>query len=407
MKNQTEKQQAINAAVDMIVESGADLSTLFKGEGIMSQLKKALVEKALEAEMEEHLGYEKHSRNQSTNARNGKTPKVLVTDSGNMEIDVPRDRSGDFEPILVPKRKSRIEGLDDKIISLYAKGLSVNDIKEQIGELYGGVQLSTALISRITDNVAEDAKIWQNRALDSVYPVVFFDCLFVKIKHDRQIINKAVYVALAIDKEGKKDILGIWINETEGAKFWLSVLNELKNRGVSDILIACTDNLSGMGDAINTVFPKTDHQLCIVHQIRNSLKFVSYKERKEVAEDLKSIYNAVNEDSALSALDSFSKKWDKKYPHISKSWYNNWENLVIFLAYPEKIRKIIYTTNSIESVNSCFRKVSKNKRSFPNDESVLKLFYLSVDKMTKKWRHPIPNWGEAIGQFMIKFEGRI
>jgi len=396
----------INAAVDMLIESDSDFSNILGKEGLIKQLSKCILERALEAEMQAHLGYDRYERNASENARNGSFKKNLTTENGQLELEVPRDRKGSFEPVIVKKKQTRIEDLDDKIISLYAKGMSVSDIKIQMQELYGA-EISESLISRITDDVIDEVKLWQSRALESVYPIVFFDCLVVKVRQDKRIINKSVYVALGIDLSGRKDVLGLWISDNEGAKFWLNNLTELKNRGLSDILIACTDNLTGMSDAISAVYPKCEHQLCIVHQIRNSLKFVSYKDRKELAGDLKPIYQAVTEDEAQSALEYFEEKWGKQYPQIAKSWYNNWDNLMIFLQYPEAIRRIIYTTNSIESLNNQLRKVTKNKRVFPSDESVFKTLYLTIEYITRKWSMPIQNWNEAMAHFLIKFEDRI
>ena len=396
----------INEAVDILIGSDSDFSNVLGKEGLIKQLSKCILERALEAEMQAHLGYERYERNASENARNGSFKKNLTTENGQLELEVPRDRKGSFEPVVVKKKQTRIEGLDDKIISLYAKGMSVSDIKIQMQELYGA-EISESLISRITDDVIDEVKLWQSRALESVYPIVFFDCLVVKVRQDKRIINKSVYVALGIDLSGRKDVLGLWISDNEGAKFWLNNLTELKNRGLSDILIACTDNLTGMSDAIAAVYPKCEHQLCIVHQIRNSLKFVSYKDRKELAADLKPIYQAVTEDEAQSALEYFEEKWGKQYPQIAKSWYNNWENLMIFLQYPEAIRRIIYTTNSIESLNNQLRKVTKNKRVFPSDESVFKTLYLTIEYITRKWSMPIQNWNEAMAHFLIKFEDRI
>ena len=396
----------INAAVDMLIESDSDFSNILGKEGLIKQLSKCILERALEAEMQAHLGYDRYERNASDNARNGSFKKNLTTENGQLELEVPRDRKGSFEPVIVKKKQTRIEGLDDKIISLYAKGMSVSDIKIQMQELYGA-EISESLISRITDDVIDEVKLWQSRALESVYPIVFFDCLVVKVRQDKRIINKSVYVALGIDLSGRKDVLGLWISDNEGAKFWLNNLTELKNRGLSDILIACTDNLTGMSDAIAAVYPKCEHQLCVVHQIRNSLKFVSYKDRKELAGDLKPIYQAVTEDGAQSALEYFEEKWSKQYPQIAKSWYNNWDNLMIFLQYPEAIRRIIYTTNSIESLNNQLRKVTKNKRVFPSDESVFKTLYLTIEYITRKWSMPIQNWNEAMAHFLIKFDDRI
>ena len=396
----------INEAVDILIGSDSDFSNVLGKEGLIKQLSKCILERALEAEMQAHLGYDRYERNTSENARNGSFKKNLTTENGQLGLEVPRDRKGSFEPVIVKKKQTRIEGLDDKIISLYAKGMSVSDIKIQMQELYGA-EISESLISRITDDVIDEVKLWQSRALESVYPIVFFDCLVVKVRQDKRIINKSVYVALGIDLSGRKDVLGLWISDNEGAKFWLNNLTELKNRGLSDILIACTDNLTGMSDAIAAVYPKCEHQLCIVHQIRNSLKFVSYKDRKELAGDLKPIYQAVTEDEAQSALEYFEEKWGKQYPQIAKSWYNNWDNLMIFLQYPEAIRRIIYTTNSIESLNNQLRKVTKNKRVFPSDESVFKTLYLTIEYITRKWSMPIQNWNEAMAHFLIKFEDRI
>ena len=396
----------INAAVDMLIESDSDLSNILGKEGLIKQLSKCILERALEAEMQSHLGYDRYKRNDSENARNGSFKKSLATENGQLELEVPRDRKGNFEPVIVKKKQSRIDGLDDKVISLYAKGMSLSDIKIQMQELYGA-EISESLISRITDDVIDEVKLWQGRALESVYPIVFFDCLVVKVRQEKRIINKSVYVALGIDLSGHKDVLGLWISDNEGAKFWLNNLTELKNRGLSDILIACTDNLTGMSDAISAVYPKCEHQLCIVHQIRNSLKFVSYKDRKKLAADLKPIYQAINEEEAEEALEYFEEKWGKQYPQIAKSWYNNWDNLMVFLQYPEAIRKIIYTTNSIESLNNQLRKVTKNKRVFPSDESVFKTLYLTIDYITRKWSLPIRDWNEAMAHFLIKFEDRI
>lgn len=406
MKKQDKPQDGISKAIDVLIESGVDLSTVFDQGGLLKQLSKRLVEKALESEMTTHLGYSKYDRHASENARNGLSSKQVITDNGVITVEVPRDRAATFEPILLPKRQTRIPGLDDKILSLYAKGMSLSDIQIQLQELYGA-DISESLISKITEDVIEDVKLWQNRPLESVYAIVFFDCLVVSVRQDKRIINKAVYVALGIDKSGKKDVLGLWMSENEGSKFWLANLTELKNRGMQDMLIACTDNLTGMSESIAAVYPKTEHQLCVVHQIRNSLKYVSYRDRKELSADLKPIYTASTEDEALMALESFASKWDKKYPQVAKSWYANWANLMVFLQYPSAIRKVIYTTNAIESVNSQFRKVTKNKRVFPNDLAVFKTLYLTINYITKKWTMPIQNWNEAMAHFLIKFEGRI
>lgn len=404
---QWKQEELLSQAMDLIVESGTDLKNLFDQDGLLKKLTKSLVERALKAELDDHLGYAKYQHKGAVNSRNGTSKKKLLTDGGSLDLEVPRDRNATFEPILLPKHKTRIPGFNDKVISLYAKGMSVNDIKIQLEELYAGAEISTALISKITDEVLDEVEVWRSRPLEAIYPIVFFDCLVVKVRQDKHIINKAVYIALGIDLQGKKDVLGIWLSENEGAKFWLSNLTELRNRGLQDILIACTDNLTGMSEAISAVYPKTEHQLCIVHQIRNSLKFVSYRDRKELVADLKPVYTAVTEDVGLLALDEFAQKWNKQYPHIAKSWYNNWDNLAVFFQYPPEIRRAIYTTNAIESLNSQLRKVTKNKRSFPNDDAVLKTLFLAIDYIEKKWTMPIQNWNLAMAYFLIKFEGRI
>lgn len=398
MRKRKEK-TAVDKALDLLFEGGVDGTSILGQGGLLKELTKGILERALKAEMEDHLGYKPYERSEGENARNGSYIKTLTTEQGAFDIEVPRDREGEFEPAIVPKRTTRITGLDQKILTLYAKGMSLSDIQQQLYE----VEVSESLISWVTDEV----KAWQNRPLESVYPIVFFDCIVVKVRQDKRIINKAVYIALGIDKSGLKDVLGLWISENEGAKFLLGNLTELKNRGMQDMLIACTDNLTGMSEAITAVFPKCEHQLCIVHQIRNSLAYVSYKDRKELAADLKPIYTAATEDDALLALESLESKWGQKYPQISKSWLKHWANLVGFLQYPKMIRKMIYTTNAIESVNSGLRKITNNKRIFPNDESVFKSFYLTLNYMTAKWTMPIQNWGEALSHFMIKFEGRI
>lgn len=399
-------QEKIKQAVDLLIDKDTDLTSFFAKDGMLKELTKNLFERALKAEMDEHLGYSKYGRRETENSRNGVGKKSLITEGGVLELEVPRDRNAEFSPVLVPKRQTRIDGLDQKILSLYAKGMSISDIKMQIQELYGA-EISESLISRVTDNIMDEVRSWQHRPLEAIYAIVYFDALVVKVRQDKRIINKAVYVALGIDLTGRKDILGLWISENEGAKFWLNNFTEMKNRGLKDILIACSDNLTGMGEAIFAVYPETEHQLCIVHQIRNSLAYVSYKDRKKVAADLKLVYGSVTEDEALSALSDFDLKWGKQYPHITKSWQNNWGNLVVFLQYPEVIRRIIYTTNAIEGLNSQLRKVTNNKRVFPSDESVFKTLYLTIDYITRKWSMPIQNWGEAMAHFLIKFEGRI
>ena len=399
-------QEKIKQAVDLLIDKDTDLTSFFAKDGMLKELTKNLFERALKAEMDEHLGYSKYGRGETENSRNGVGKKSLITEGGVLELEVPRDRNAEFSPLLVQKRQTRIDGLDQKILSLYAKGMSVSDIKLQIQELYGA-EISESLISRVTDNIMDEVRSWQHRPLESIYAIVYFDALVVKVRQDKRIINKAVYVALGIDLTGRKDILGLWISENEGAKFWLNNFTEMRNRGLKDILIACSDNLTGMSEAISAVYPETEHQLCIVHQIRSSLAYVSYKDRKKVAADLKLVYGSVTEDDALGALSDFDLKWGKQFPHIAKSWYNNWDNLMIFLQYPEAIRRIIYTTNAIESLNNQLRKVTKNKRVFPSDESVFKTLYLTIDYIVRKWTMPIQNWNEAMAHFLIKFEDRI
>ena len=411
MKKGQENKQ-INEAVELLLAGEGRLTNeeVFGKGGIIKQLTKALLEKVLKAEMEEHLWYSKYGRSDAENARNGSYGKSLISEQGIIDLEVPRYREGSFEPIIVAKKQTRISGLDQKILTLYAKGMSLSDIKMQLLELYD-TEVSESLISKVTEGVMDDVRAWQNRPLESVYPVVFFDCLVVKVRQNKQVINKAIYVALGIDLSGQKDILGLWISENEGAKFWLANFTELKNRGMKDMLITASDNLTGMSEAIIAVYPKCDHQLCIVHQIRNSLKYVSYKERKAVSADLKYIYQAKTEDEALLALENFEKTWGHKYPQIIKSWYANWSNLAIFLAYPEEIRKIIYTTNAVESLNSQLGKVTNNKRVFSSDDSVFKSLYLTISYITAnistKWTMPVQNWNIPMAHFLIKFDGRI
>jgi putative transposase len=376
-------------------------------DGLIKQLTKRIIESAMNAEMKEHLGYEKHERkSNSSNSRNGTSKKNVSTEVGNVSIDVPRDRNSEFEPQIIPKHEKRFKGFDDKIISMYALGLSTRDIQHHLKEIYG-VDVSPELISNVTDAIMDDVKEWRTRPLDSLYPIVYFDAIVVKGRIDSRVANKSVYTALGVNMEGQKEVLGLWIADTEGAKFWLSVITELKNRGVGDILIACIDGLKGFPDAISSVFPKTNIQLCIVHMVRNSTKFVSYKERRQLCSDLKKIYTAVTEETALSALDEFSEKWDSKYPMISLSWKNNWENLNEIFNYPEDIRKAIYTTNAIESLNSSLRKVVKKRSAFPTDDAIYKVLYMALKNASRKWTMPIRDWGKALNQFAIHFEGRI
>ena len=372
----------------------------------IQQLKKRGIEQLLEGELDAHLGYECHDRYDSTNARNGHSKKSIKTTEGPIEINVPRDRDASFNPMLVPKRKSMVEGIENVIVSLYAKGMSVSDIEEQISEVYG-ISVSTSTVSRITDRVVQDAITWQNRPLDPVYAIVWMDGIVFKVKEGSRIIEKTVYIAVGLNIEGKKEVLGMWLGKNESASFWLTVLTDLKARGVKDILITATDNLKGFTETIRTVFPEATKQICIVHQIRNSCKYVGWKERKEFSDDMKAIYNAPNRDAAALALNELDSKWGQKYGYAIKSWRANWEELTAFLDFPLEIRKIIYTTNVIENLNGKIRKYTKNKMSFPTDDAVLKSVYLSIHEATKKWTMPIRNWGTILNQFMIIFENRI
>ncbi len=377
-------------------------------EGIFGQIQKALVERILEDEMKFHLGYDKHSSagNNSGNSRNGKSKKTILTENDSLEIEIPRDREGEFEPQFVKKHQRRVNKFNDMVISLYSRGLSTEEICGHLKELYDA-DVSKELISHITNTVHEEVSAWRNRAIEELYPIVFFDAIRIKIRDSGRVVNKAVYLALGIDLEGQKELLGMWIAHTEGAKFWLSVLTELRNRGMKDILIACIDGLKGFPDAIESVYPDTDIQLCIVHMVRNSVRFVSWKDRKKITADLKNIYKAATEEEAKVQLDKFAQKWDRQYPTISKSWYDNWDNLKTFFAFPDYIRKVIYTTNAVESVNMSLRKVTKTRASFPNDKAVYKMFYLALQNISKKWRMPIRNWNQAINQFAVYYGERV
>jgi len=368
-------------------------------------LTKVAIERALEIEMEEHLGEKSKGRRKKGNSRNGYTPKTLKTDTSEIPLEIPRDRNADFEPQLVKKNQRRSGDLDSKILSLYAKGMTTRDISDTFKEMYD-VEISHTLISKVTDGVMEEVVAWQNRPLDSIYPVLFLDCIVVKVREDKRVINKSVFLALAINTEGKKELLGLWIAQNEGSKFWMSVLTELQNRGVRDVFIASVDGLSGFPDAIKTIFPETKIQLCVVHQIRNSLKYVSYKDRKTIAKDLKNIYQSVTEEEARMELDRFAGKWDSQYLSISKSWRANWENLITLFDYPDEIRRIIYTTNAIESLNSVIRKSIKNRKIFPNDNSAYKIIYLAIEQASRKWSMPIRNWKPAMNRFAIEYDGR-
>lgn len=397
-----EKLKALAAELAKDIKSEKDLGTLTQ------QLVKLTVETALNAELDEHLGYEKHSPagKGTGNSRNGSSKKRMKSQHGEVEITTPRDRNASFEPQFVRKGQTRLTQMDDQILYLYGKGMTTREIVETFKEMYDA-DVSPALISKVTDAVIDEVVQWQNRPLEPVYPIVYLDCIVVKVRHNKQVINKAIHLALGITLEGHKELLGMWIAENEGAKFWLAVLTELQNRGLQDILIACVDGLSGFPDAIQTVYPKAQIQLCIVHMVRNSLKYVSWKDYKAVTADLKAIYQSATEQTALVELEAFAANWDEKYPMISKSWRSHWENLNTLFNYPPEIRKVIYTTNAIESLNSVIRKSTKKRKSFPHDDSAFKVVYLAIQQASKKWSMPIRNWKAAMNRFMIEFEDRL
>lgn len=392
--------QAIAQAAAKNIKSEEDLNEF------RQMLTKITVETALNAELDDHLGFDKHEQSGSGNSRNGVTHKTLQTEDGQFELATPRDRAGSFEPQLVKKHQRRFTSMDDKILFLYAQGMTTREIVRTFKEMYGA-DASPALISKVTDAVIDEVVEWQCRPLDAVYPIVYLDCIVVKIRQDKRVINKSVYLALGVNMEGHKELLGLWLAENEGAKFWLNVLTELQNRGVRDILIACVDGLKGFPDAINTAYPETRIQLCIVHMVRNSMKYVPWKEYKHVAADLKQIYQSATEEEALLALDQFSDTWDEKYPQISRSWRAHWHNLNTLFSYPEDIRKAIYTTNAIESLNSVIRKAIKKRKLFPTDDSAKKVIYLAIRDASKRWTMPIRNWKLALNRFMIEFEDRL
>ena len=375
--------------------------------GALAQLTRRLVERAMDAELTEHLGYERGGAPPGGvgNSRNGSTPKTLHTDHGSVRIETPRDRQGSFEPQIVPKRRSRFAGFDEKIIALYARGMSVRDIQAHLGELYG-VEVGRDLISRVTDAVLEDVRAWQQRPLEDVYPVVFLDCLVIKVREGGSVQRKACYLALGVTVEGDRDVLGMWFQESEGAKFWLQVLNDLKQRGVQDILIACVDGLKGFPEAIEAVFPDRWVQTCIVHLIRHSLRYVPRREREQVARDLRPIYTAVDADAAREALEQFDERWGKRFPPITKSWNDAWEQVIPFLAFPAEVRRVIYTTNAIEALNRQFRKAIKTKGHFPNEEAARKLIYLAINNATPAWTKT-RSWTAALLAFKIHFGDRL
>ena len=388
------KEEVLNADFLKQFKSGEELSDF------LSQLQKRGIEQMLEGEMDAHLGYEKHQKANEANSRNGYQNKKIKTELGEHQIEVPRDRDSSFNPMLVPKRKSMVDGLENIIISFYAKGMSNSDIEQQVQELYG-FEVSTSTISRITSKVTADITSWQNRPLDPTYLIVWMDGIVFKVRQDSKVINKTVYLAVGLGVSGKKEVLGLWLGKNESSSFWLSVLTDIKARGVEDILITATDNLNGFTETISTVFPQATTQICVVHQIRNASKYVVWKDKKTFTNDMKEIYTSPTKEAAKLALDDFAKKWNDKYSYAIKSWYDNWGNLTAFFDFPVEIRKIIYTTNLIENLNGKIRKYTKNKQSFPTDEAVVKSVFLALREATKKWTMPIKQWGIVLNQFLI------
>jgi putative transposase len=397
-----------NELIDRLLADYKKPEDLIGENGLLKQLTKRLVERALEAEMAVHLGHGKNEAvaNPNGNTRNGKSKKTLKGEFGELPIDIPRDRDGSFEPQIVPKHQTRWTGFDDKILSLYARGMTVREIQGHLEEMYGA-EVSPTLISTVTDAVMDEAKAWQSRPLDTLYPIVYLDCIHVKSRDAGVVKVKAVYLALGIDLTGNKQLLGLWIAQTEGAKFWLQVVTELKNRGVQDIFIACVDGLKGFPEAIESVYPQTAVQLCVVHMVRHSLNYVSWKMRKTVAADLRTVYAAATLEAATAALHEFEQKWGADYPPIVQSWRRNWDRITPFFDYAPEVRRIIYTTNAIESVNMSLRKITKNRGSFPSDEALLKLFYLALNNIAKKWTMPVQNWKPVLNRFTIQFGERM
>ena len=392
----------------LLKEVVGDLSSKDQLKSLSQDLLKTIVETTFNGEMEEHLGYEKHQPAGigTGNNRNGHYPKTIKSAAGDVEVLVPRDRNGQFEPQCIEKGQTRLPQFDDQILACYARGMSTRDIAATFKEMFGAT-VSHNVISQVTDAVLEQVQLWQNRSLDEVYPIVYLDCIVVKVHQDKRVIKKAIYLALGINLEGQKELLGMWISENEGAKFWLSVLTELNNRGVNDILIACVDGLTGFPDAIEAAFPKTTVQLCIVHMVRNSLKFVSWKDRKALAAALKRVYQSATAEAAANELEALQAAWGDKYPSVYDSWKRHWDNIIPLFDYPEEIRRAIYTTNAIESLNSVIRKAIKNRRIFPSDQSALKTIYLATQNASKRWTMPIRNWGQAMQHFSIVFGDRI
>ena len=394
--------------IDALLANYKKPEDLIGQNGLLKQLTKALVERALQAELTDHLGHDKNQvvANEAGNTRNGRSQKTLKGDFGALPIEIPRDRAGTFEPQLITKHQTRWSGFDDKILSLYARGMTVREIQSHLHEMYGA-EVSPSLISSVTDAVLDEVKAWQSRPLDALYPIVYMDCIHVKVRDNGAVRVKALYLAIGVNLDGMKEVLGLWMAQTEGAKFWLQVVTELKNRGVADIFIACVDGLKGFPEAIEAAYPRTTVQLCLVHMVRHSLNFVGWKQRKEVASDLRLIYSAATEDEALRRLTEFEGKWDAQFAPIGQSWRRNWARLSPFFDYPPDIRKVIYTTNAIESVNMSLRKITKTRGSFPTDDAVFKLFYLALNTISQKWTMPIRDWKAALNRFTIQFDERM
>jgi putative transposase len=394
--------------LDELLKDYKSPDDMFGDNGLLQQLTKAVVERALQGEMTHHLGYEKHSPEgkNTGNSRNGKSSKKIRGKRGQLEIEVPRDRNSQFEPQLIKKGQTRFDGFDDKIISMYARGMTCREIKAHLQEIYG-VEISPDLISTVTDSVIDEVRTWQSRPLDPLYPILYLDALQVKVRDQGRVSNKAIYLAIGVNMQGLKEVLGMWASENEGAKFWLSIITELKARGVKDIFIACVDGLKGFPEAIETIYPKTQVQLCLVHLMRFSLCYVSFKDRKAVAADLKAIYGAVTAEEAELRLEEFAEKWDGRYCSIAKSWRSNWARITPMFGLPDDIRRAVYTTNAIESLNMSLRKVIKTRASFPNDEAAFKLLFLALRNAAKKWTMPIKQWSQAMQAFSIIFEGRV
>lgn len=374
---------------------------------IMDSIKdlfKDVLQEVLEVELEEQLGYDKYnlSSKKTTNSRNGYSKKTVKSELGNIEINIPRDRNGEFEPTIIPKHERNINGLEEKILGLYARGMTTRDIHDQIKDLYD-VEISAELVSKITDRIMPTVLEWQNRPLDKMYSFIFMDAIHYKVREEKQVVNKAAYVVLGVNMDGEKEVLGIWIGANESSKFWLGVLNDLRNRGILDVLIFCVDGLKGFKEAINAAYPQSKIQRCVIHQIRYSMQYIPYSDRKKFVNDLKEVYTAVNEEIALEKLEKLSEIWSKKYPHAVKTWYDNWDVLSTMFIFPDFIRKIMYTTNAIESLNSQFRKVTKTKLIFPTDDSLLKMLYLATENVAKKWTRGYANWDCVISQLKIFF----